>query len=61
MLKIGNILFSCENFIAHSFLWGLWEMFLRKKMKQNRFWSVLVYILKLICLKNVHCLHVPMK
>ena len=52
--KVQNMfLYSCKNFIAHSFLWGLWEMFLRKKIKQNGFWSVLMYILILICLKNV--------
>ena len=28
-------------------------MFIRKKFKQNGFWSVLMYILILICLKNV--------
>ena len=28
--KVGTCFFSCENFIARSFMWRLWEMFLRK-------------------------------
>ena len=28
----GTYFFSCENFIAHPFLWVLWEMFHRKKI-----------------------------
>ena len=48
ILGEGNAcFFSCENFIAHSFLWGLWEMFVRKKNRKKMdfgtFWCIFQY------------------
>ena len=40
----GTCFFSCENFIAHPFLWVFWEMFHRKKIvKKMDFGAFFVY------------------
>ena len=43
-------LYSCENFVAHPFLLGLWVVLLRKFLKKKGFRSCLVYVLTLFCL-----------
>ena len=52
-------LYSCENLIAHPFevSVGVVGNVPSKKMEKSEFWSVLLYILILFCLKNVHCLY----
>ena len=45
-------LYSCENFIAHPFLWVLWEMFHRKKFLKMDFGAFfVVYFLYYFALK----------
>ena len=47
--KVGDICFFCyENFIAHSFLWELWEIFLLTyflKMDFGAFWCIFFNII----------------
>ena len=56
--KVGACFFIGENFIAHSYCEGCGKCSFEFFFK-GVFWSVLVYILIIFCLKNVHCL--PMK